>query len=171
MAEAKDGGKKASVPSRLAPVEARLATVTRVLRGVSLLASFPLALLGLVSLFGYATGNFTARAVVAVVLLVGVPLFIADRLLARMKGVSDRMGAVVDLCAAFWLVLAWVFVAAAPGVLVSEGDRLTRTNSVGLAKVVYALGGVSPTFRTEREVVPAASASASTSASAPKEAH
>ena len=93
--------KKASAPSRPAASGARLTTAVRAVRGVSLLASFPLALLGLVSLFGYATGNFTARVVVAAVLLLGLPLFVADKLLARLKGLSDRVGAVADLCAGF----------------------------------------------------------------------
>lgn len=161
--------KKAAAPSRAAPSGARLELGVRVVRGVALLTSFPLALLGLASLFGYATGNFTARVVVAAVLLLGVPLFLADKLLARLKGLTDRLGAVADLCAGFWVLLAWVFVAGAPGALVKEGDRQTRASSLGLAKVAYALGGVTPTFRTEREVV-APSASAAPSASV-KEGH
>jgi hypothetical protein len=53
----------------------------------------------------------------AAVLLLGLPLFVADKLLARLKGLSDRVGAVADLCAGFWILLAWVFVAGAPGAL------------------------------------------------------
>ncbi len=164
--------KKASAPSRPAPSGARLTNAVRSARGISLLASFPLALLGLVSVFGYATGNFTARLVVAAVLLLGLPLFVADKLLARLKGITDRLGAVADVCAGFWILLAWVFIAAAPGALVNEGDRQTRASSLGLAKIAFALGGVTPTFRTEREVLaPAPSAaSAAPSSSAAKEA-
>lgn len=129
-------------------------------RGLSLFGAFLTALLGLSSAFGAVTDIFVLRAIVALVLLVGLPLFASDKILSRMKSPNDKLAVVLDVFGLFWMTLAWLFVAALPKVFVAEGDRQTRAGSTTLAKTVYFLGGVSPTFRTERSLVPAPSASA-----------
>lgn len=185
VADPKAPAKKSTPPLKLGGSKSSgLVNAVRWARGIGLVTSFVVALLGLVSAFGAVTEIFVLRVVVALVLLVGVPLFVSDKLLARLKSASDKLGIVLDVFTFFSLAIAWVFVAAFPRVLVSEGDRETRQGSLWLAKTSYFLGGVSPTFRTERTVTAvAASASASTSASssaspsssgstqAPKEAH
>lgn len=182
VADPKAPAKKSTPPLKLGGSQASgLVRAVRWARGLGLVTSFVVALLGLVSAFGAVTEIFVLRVVVAVVLLVGVPLFVSDKLLARLRAPSDKLGIVLDVFTFFSLAIAWVFVAAFPRVLVSEGDRETRQGSLWLAKTSYFFGGVSPTFRTERTVTasPSASASASTSAApsssgstqAPKEAH
>lgn len=182
VADPKAPAKKSTPPLKLGGSKASgLVRAVRWARGLGLVTSFVVALLGLVSAFGAVTEIFVLRVVVAVVLLVGVPLFVSDKLLARLRAPSDKLGIVLDVFTFFSLAIAWVFVAAFPRVLVSEGDRETRQGSLWLAKTSYFFGGVSPTFRTERTVTasPSASTSASTSAApsssgsiqAPKEAH
>lgn len=166
--------KKPSAPAKApASGSARLAAVVRGARVLVLALGFACALLGLTSTFGVATDNFTIRVIVALVLLVGLPLFVSDKILSRMKAPSDRLGIVLDVFGVFWVALAWLFVAAVPRVLVSEGDRQTRAGSLWLAKTTYALGGVTPKFRTERTVSPSPSAAPSSApaASATKDAN
>jgi hypothetical protein len=135
-------------------------------RVVTLASGLLLSVLGLSAAMGVVTDILPLRAVVALVVVVGVPLFVADKILAKMKGPSDKLGVVLDVTAAFWMVLAWVFVGAFPKLLVTEGDRQTRAGSVTFAKVAYYLGGVTPTFREERSLVPPAAPSIGSSADA-----
>jgi hypothetical protein len=142
-------------------------------RVATLAAGLLLSVLGLSAAMGVVTDILALRAVVALVVVVGVPLFVADKILAKMKGPSDKLGVVLDVTSAFWMVLAWVFVGAFPKLLVAEGDRQTRAGSITFAKVAYYLGGVTPKFREERSLVPPASSSsasggASADAAAPK---
>ncbi len=167
--------KKPSAPSRPAAAGARVTVAFRWIRGVVLVLGFVTALLGLTATFGFATDNLTVRVLVALVLLVGLPLFLADKLLARLKAPSDRVGVALDVFGVLWVALAWLFVAAVPRVLINEGDRQTRAGTLWLARTAYALGGVTPTFRTERTLAPPASAAPAADggapAPAPKESH
>lgn len=138
-----------------------VATAVRWLRVVALTGGLLVALLGLSAALGFATDILILRAVVALVVLVGLPLFVSDKLLARMKAPGDKLGVVLDVFGVLWVGLAWLFIAAVPKVLVSEGDRQTRQGSIWLAKASYFLGGVNPTFREERSTVPAPSSSVS----------
>ena len=111
------------------------------------------------------TDILVLRGIVALVLMIGIPLFVSDKVLSRMKsglGGSERLGIVLDVFGVFWMALAWLFVGALPRVFVAEGDRQTRNGSISFAKATYLLGGVSPTFRMERSLVAAASSSVST---------
>lgn len=112
-------------------------------------------------MFGVVTDILILRVIVALVILIGLPLFVSDKVLSRMKAPGDRLGVVLDVFGVFWMALAWLFVAAFPKVFVAEGDRQTRGGGTVLAKTTYFLGGVSPTFRTERSLVAAPSSSVS----------
>jgi len=175
VADEKAPAKKASAPAKPLTAPSKKAspvvTAVRWLRAIALAGGLVVSLLGVSAALGVVTDMLVLRAIVALVLLVGLPLFVSDKILSRMKSPTDRLGVVLDVFGVLWVGLAWLFVAAVPKVLVAEGDRQTRQGALWLAKTAYFLGGVSPTFREQRAVVapPSASASASAapSASAP----
>lgn len=143
----------------------RLMRITRLVGVV--LGGF-VTLVGMMSLVGFITDNFWARLVVALVVVVGLPAFVSDRLLKR-TGLGGGLAMVTDIFAIVLLGAALVLVAvdfASKPLLVREGDRYARSGSRTMARVVYFLGGVSPVFPDERGTPPAGSASASASASA-----
>lgn len=179
MADEKAPAKKASPPLKpLVPGKktGTLVTVARWARVVALGGGLLVALLGLSAALGFVTDILVVRAVVALIVLVGLPLFVSDKVLSRMKAPGDKVGVVLDVFGVFWVALAWLFVAAVPKVLVAEGDRQTRQGTIWLARAAYFLGGVSPTFREQHATAAgapsgSASASAGPSASASQGAH
>ncbi len=132
--------------------------VARWIRGISLVVGLGVSSLGAAALLGLLVESFSLRLIVALVVLVALPAVVADKALGRTKGVKDdKLSIVIDVFAAFWLVLSLVFVGVAQSLYVKEGDRETRAGSLWLARTAYFLGGVSPTFRTEHVSAPGAS--------------
>lgn len=139
----------------------------RIARTVGILLGGFVTLVGMMSIVGFATDNFWARLVVALVVVVGAPAFVSDRLLKRTK-IGGGAAMVVDIFAIVLLGIALLLVAAdfmSKPLLVSEGDRYAQSGSRTMARLAYFLGGVSPVFPEERGAAPASSASVAPSAS------
>jgi hypothetical protein len=143
----------------------------RLMRGartIGILLGGFVTLVGMMSVVGFATDNFWARLLVALVVVVGFPAFISDRLLKRTK-LGGGAAMVVDIFAIVLLGIALLLVAAdfmSKPLLVSEGDRYAKSGSRTMARLSYFLGGVSPVFPEERAATaPAGSASAAPKAS------
>lgn len=104
------------------------------------------------------TTNVFARGIVGIVLALGLPLAIADKLLPKDDPTSGK-GIVTDVLAVFLLALPLSLTAASQytgRVYVAEGDRLSTEGYGLLADVAYFLGNVrperpavSPTITTE----------------------
>lgn len=143
----------------------RLMRVTRV---VGVLLGGLVTLVGFMSLVGLVTDNLVARLLVALVLSIGLPAFLADRLLKR-ANMGGGLGMVADVFAIMLLALALALVSldfVTKPMLSREGDRYARSGSTALAHVVYFLAGVSPVFPGEKAAAASASASASARPSA-----
>jgi hypothetical protein len=117
------------------------------------------------SVVGLVTDNFLARLVVGLVVVIGLPAFLADRLLKRTK-MGGGIAMVVDVFAIVLLAIAMLLVGAdviSEPLLRKEGDRYARSGSFVMARVVYYLAGRSPIFPHEKGNAqkPAPSASAS----------
>jgi hypothetical protein len=157
--------KKGSATAGASPPMRRLMRIARV---VGILFGGSVALVGVMSLVGLITDNFFVRFILGLILVVGFPAFIADRFLKR-ANLKGGLTMVADVFAILLLGFALVIVAAdaiTRPLLVREGDRYARSGSRGTARLVYFLGGVSPTFPDEKPAAPASSASASPSGSA-----
>ncbi|MBN9166713.1 MAG: hypothetical protein BGO98_47425 [Myxococcales bacterium 68-20] len=142
--------------------------VMRIVRLIGVLLGGLVTLVAMMSLVGLVTDSFWARLIIALVVVVGFPAFVADRLLKR-TSLGGGLAMVGDVFAIVLLVVANVLVAvdfASKPLFVREGDRYARSGSRTMARVAYFLGGVSPVFPDEKGTAPAASATASASASA-----
>lgn len=142
--------------------------VMRIVRLVGVLFGGLVSLVGMMSLVGLVTDSFWARLVVALVVVIGFPAFVSDRLLKRTSR-GGGLAMVGDVFAIVLLVIANAFVAvnvASKPLFVREGDRYARSGSRTMARVAYFLGGVSPVFPDEEGAAPAPAASGSASASA-----
>jgi hypothetical protein len=162
----KKKGSKSTASSRgPSPQMARLMLVTRL---VGVVIGGFVTVVGVMSLVGLATDNFLARLLVGLVVAIGLPAFIADRLLKR-TNMGGGLPMVADVFAIALLGIALVFVSAdfvTKPLLIREGDRYARSGSTVTARLVYWMGGVSPLFPADKGAPPAGSASASASASA-----
>lgn len=159
-ASASGGGREPSPP---------MLRLMRITRTVGIILGGFVTLVGMMSIVGFATDNFWARLIVALVIVVGFPAFVSDRVLKRTK-LGGGAAMVVDLFAIVLLGIALLLVEAdfvSKPLLVSEGDRYAKAGSRGMARLTYFLGGVSPVFPEERPPAPATGPSASASA-APK---
>jgi hypothetical protein len=140
--------------------------IMRITRGLGIVLGGFITLVGVMSVVGLVTDNFLARLVVGLVVVIGLPAFVADRLLKR-TNMGGGIAMVVDVFAIVLLGVAMVLVAAdvvSKPLLRREGDRYARSGSIFMARVVYYLAGVSPIFPHEKAGnKPAASASASAS--------
>lgn len=137
----------------------RVVRITRIL-GI-LLGGF-VTLVGMMSLVGFVTDNFWVRLALALLVVVGLPAFVSDRLLKR-TNLGGGLAMVADIFAIVLLGAALVLVAidfVSRPLLVREGDRYARSGSRTMARVVYFLGGVRPVFPEEKSVQPAGSGSA-----------
>lgn len=158
------GGAAKSSGGSPSPQMLRLMRITRTI-GI-LLGGF-VTLVGMMSVVGFATDNFWARLIVALVVVVGFPAFVSDRVLKRTK-LGGGAAMVVDLFAIVLLGIALLLVEAdfvSKPLLVREGDRYATSGSRGMARLTYFLGGVSPVFPEDRPPAPAASSAPSAKAS------
>jgi serine protease Do len=164
---AKSPARSEAPPPRVAaPPDPRLGFAHGALKLGAFVLGLPAALLCGMALVGALTGNGFVRVIVAVVVVVGVPLVIADRLLPSEP--TRARGLVSDVCAVTWMLLTFGLAAAAGTVtrplLTTEGDRLVAEGHEDIAKGAFFLAGL----RVEPVAVPepAASGSAATSDSA-----
>ena len=137
-------------------------------RGVSIALGLFLAVLGWMSLIGLLTANFAVQIVFALVVALGTPTLLADRILKK-YGAEGGLGFVADIFGVTLLGMAILFVAATPAtrpLFKREGDRMAESGAKGFARITYWLGGLSPDFPDGP--APAASGSASASASGGK---
>jgi len=152
-----------STRGRPSPSMIKLMRITRI---VGILLGGFVAMVGVMALVGLATDAFLVRLLVALVLVVGLPAFLADRMLKR-TNMGGGLAMVADVFAIILLGIALLVVAAdtmTRGLLAREGDRYARSGSRAMARVVYFVAGVSPVFPSD--VTPAAAGSASAGASA-----
>lgn len=165
---------KRKVPSTAKPSSRTSAGVSaglrarRIARLAGVLLGGFVTLVGMMSLVGLLTDSFWVRLVVALVVVVGFPAFVSERVLKR-TSLGGGLAMVTDIFAIVLLSVALVLVAAdfaSKPLFVREGDRYARSGSRAMARVVYFLGGVSPIFPDESGAPPAGSGAASGSASA-----
>lgn len=139
--------------------------LSRIVRLAGLFSGGAVTLVFAMSVVGVVTDVFWARLGVGLLLVIGLPLLLSDRLRRRRIG---RAGA-LDASAIVLLGVALLLVAAdfaSRPLLVREGDRYARSGSRTTARVVYFLAGVKPTFPDEQPAAPAPSASAAPAPSA-----
>lgn len=130
------------------------------------------ALVGMMSVVGLAVSNIWARLAVGLVVVVGLPAFLADRLLKRTDanlGTRGSLGMVSNVFAIVLLGVALMLVAAeamTKNLFAHEADLYARSGSTTMARLVYFVAGVSPVFPNEKPgAKPGASGSASGSVS------
>jgi S1-C subfamily serine protease len=146
----------------------------RVLKLAAFVVGLPAALLSFMALIGAITDNGWARAIGGGLLVLGIPLAIADRLLPDHDPTKAR-GLVSDVCSVTWMLVVFVFAgllgSTSRSLFVKEGDRLVSAGYPLPGRVAYVLAGVTAEIPEARAVPVAASGSASgsaaTSASAP----
>jgi len=131
------------------------------------------ALVGMMSVVGLAVSNIWARLVVGLVVVFGLPAFLADRLLKRTDanlGTRGSLGMVADVFAIVLLGVSLMLVAAeamTKNLFAHEADLYARSGSTTMARLVYFVAGVSPVFPNEKTATkPNGSTSASGASSA-----
>lgn len=178
---AKDDKTRALAPRGAKDPSPQMVRLIRIVRVVGTLLGGVVTLVALMGVVGLVTSSFLARMLVALVVGLGVPAVVADRILKK-TGSGDGLAKVGDVFAIVLLAIALFFVGldlVGRPLFVGEGDRYARSGSRGMARFAYWLGGVTPVFPEERglpatagrppegssEVGPATSASASASSS------
>jgi hypothetical protein len=139
--------------------------IQRAIKGAAIVIGGVCTFVSFASIVGIVTGNAWARAGLALVLTVVLPMAAVDRALPKKDAGRARPGLVVDVVAMVFLGVALLFVGLGQPVtrplLVREGDRLAEDGRELPAHFVYFLGGVRPVDAPE----PAPSAAPSASAS------
>lgn len=119
-----------------------LGVLAWVVKGVAIVVGFVGTVVGLSSLIGIFTANGWARALGALVVAIGVPLFVADRLLPDDPNKAGA-GVVTDTLALGWFGFLFVFAGALHAVskplLVREGDRLHASGWTLTARAAWFL--------------------------------
>jgi hypothetical protein len=127
------------------------------------------SLVAVMAVVGLAVDNIWARLVVGLLFVVGLPAFLADRMLKRSDSTlatRGGLGRVADVFAIVLLGGALMLVAAdsvTSSLFRHEADLYAKHGSTTMARAVYFVAGVSPVFPADR---PAAAAGGSASASA-----
>jgi serine protease Do len=156
-------------PSPRAPSPANVGFAHGVLKLAAFVVGLPAALLCVMALVGAFTDNGYARIIGALVLVIGLPLAIADQLLPK-HDPTGSPGLVSDVCAVMWMLVTFVFAGAAGGVtrplLAREGDRLVGAGHGDIARGAYLLAAVRVDGTALPEPAPEASGSAAPSGSA-----
>jgi hypothetical protein len=131
----------------------------RVVRGLGIAIGAVCTFVTFASLVGVITGNVWARALVALVVTLGLPAFAVDRALPKKSPNKAPPGLVADITALVLLGIAFLFVGVGQPVtrplIVREGDRLAEDGHEVLAHVVYLLGGVRPVDALPAPAAPA----------------
>jgi len=148
----------------------------RITGGVGIVLGGFVTLVAAMSVVGFVTDNLWVRLVLGLVVVLGFPAFLADRLLeqsASTLATRGSLGMVADVFATVLLGVALILVAAdgvTRGLFSREGDRYARSGSTAMARAVYFVGGVSPVFPSDKAAAKgsaAGSSSAAGSAAAP----
>lgn len=150
---------------------AKIMLFTRI---VGILLGGFVTVVGLMAVVGVVTDNFLARLLVGLLLAVGLPAFIADRILKR-TNMGGGIKMVIDVFAIVLLAIALILVSSefvTKPLFIREGDRYARSGSIVTARLVYFIGGVSPLFPADKaagtNAAPSGSAAPSASASGAK---
>src|SRR5262245_11360763 len=147
----------------------QLAVVSLVVKLVAMAAGLIGTLIGLMAIVGAFTESGWARALVALVVSIGLPLFIADRLLPADTS-KPAAGIVTDVPALSWFGFSFLFAgvlhAATKPMLLKEGDRLTESGWVSLGGLAYFLASANAEASPSGGGEPSGSASAAASAGA-----
>ena len=128
-----------------------------------------ISLVAVMAVVGLVVDNIWARLVVGLLLVVGLPSFLADRMLKRSDSTLATRGGIGMVADVFAIVLlgAALMLIAADSVTSSlfrhEADLYAKHGSTTMARAVYFVAGVSPVFPGEK---PAAATSGSSSSSA-----
>ena len=152
----------------MASTASGLVLIQRAVKGAAIVLGGVCTFVVFSSIVGIVTGNAWARAGLALVLTVVLPMAAVDRALPKKDAGKARPGLVVDVIAMVLLGVALLFIGLGQPVtrplLVREGDRLAEDGREVPAHFVYFLGGVRPVDAPE----PAPSSSlAPSAASAP----
>jgi S1-C subfamily serine protease len=150
-------------PRAAAPPGPLVVVGHKVLKLAGFVVGFPAAMLCVMALIGGATENGYVRFLGALALVLGVPLFVADRLLPDHDPTRAR-GLVSDVLAVAWTLTAFVVAAALGGttrpMLGREGDRLVKAGYPEVARGAFLLAGLDATIPAPEPASGAASASA-----------
>src|SRR5262245_32190594 len=123
-------------------------TAMSIVRGVAkliaLLGGAVITVVSLMALVGVHTDNGWARAGIAIVVALAVPLFVVERILARLQ--PDKVkGVTTDALAVIYLGFSLAFVGIAHGFaqprLVAEAHRLDAAGIASLARLTEFLAG------------------------------
>jgi S1-C subfamily serine protease len=133
----------------------------RLLKLAALVVGLPGAMLCAMALVGAFTDNGYARVIAAGLVVIAVPLAIADRLLPA-HDPTRAPGLVSDVCAVTWMLVTSAFVVggATRPLLSREGDRLVGSGHQGIARGAYFLAGVNVEWTAAPSPSPATSGSA-----------
>ncbi|MDB5212367.1 MAG: hypothetical protein JWO86_294 [Myxococcaceae bacterium] len=169
-ASAAGGGSSATSATRATPQMRRLMRITA---GIGIALGGFVTLVAVMAVVGLAVDNIWARLVVGLIAVVGLPSFLADRMLKRGGSTLATRGGIGMVADVFAIVLlgAALMLIAADSVTSSlfrhEGDLYAKHGSTTMARAVYFVAGVSPVFPAEKPATgPGSSASASAGASA-----
>ena len=144
----------------------------RITAAVGIVLGGFVTLTGVMGVVGLAVENIWARVVVGLLVVVGLPAFLADRLLKRSNSTlatRGGLGMVADVFAIVLLGVALMLVGAdamTSSLFAHEGDLLAKHGSTTIARAVYFVAGVSPVVPGDKPTAtPNASAAASASGS------
>ena len=162
---------KASSPSSKGP-SAQMRRLMRITCGVGIALGGFVTLTAVMGVVGLVVDNIWARLMVGLLVVVGLPAFLADRLLKRSDSTlatRGGLGMVADVFAIVLLGIALVLSAvdwATRPIFRHEGDLYARAGSTTMARALYFVAGVAPVFPFEKpKAAGAASGSASSSSS------
>jgi hypothetical protein len=144
----------------------------RITCGIGIALGGLITLMGVMGVVGLAVDNIWARLVIGLVAVIGLPSFLADRLLKRggsTLATRGGLGMVANVFAIVLLGIALMLVAAdamTSGLFRHEGDLYAKSGSFTMARIAYFVAGVAPVFPFEKTgAKPAGSASGSASSS------
>ena len=144
----KSSSSKSSGPS------AGVLRVMRITCGLGIVAGGFVSIVFVMALVG--TESFLIRFLVALVVVIGLPAFVADRLLKNSTS-AGGLGMVANVFAIVLLGVGLFAVGAdflTKEMLKREGNRYAESGSRLMARVVYQIGGFRPTFPDEKTATP-----------------
>ena len=147
---------KASSASSKGP-SPQMRRLMRITCGVGIALGGFVTLTAVMGVIGLAVDNIWARLVIGLLVVVGLPAFVADRLLKRSDSTlatRGGLGMVADVFAIVLLSIALGLSAvdwATRPLFRHEGDLYARAGSTTMARLVYFVAGVSPCFVREAE--------------------
>ena len=137
-----------------------LRLVFGLLKAACIGGGLPLTVVCLMALVGLVTDNIWARGIGALVVAIGLPLLLVDRLLPDDEGDQQKSrGMPTDMLSVFYMAVPLVFIGLAHpvtgGMLASEADRLSADGLGSVGKVTYWLAGARPVAAAATPKTPA----------------